>query len=253
MTTREPDAVRSHYRALNGIRMYYEERGAGPALLLLHGGAGNCGQFAPQAPVFAAEFRVITPDACAQGRTSDRDGPLSYHAMAEDVIALLDALDLAQARIVGWSDGGVTGLDLAIHHPERVTHLATFGANFRADGLNPPDVAWNRTATAASFGPDMRRYYEGIAPDPSHYEAAMEKILAMWRTEPCFTARQLGRIRARCLIAAGEHDVVRDDHTRALAAAIPGAELWIVPGASHSVMQEQPALVNARLLTFLRS
>lgn len=240
-----------HYRDLNGIRMYYEEHGSGPALFLLHGGAGNCGQFAGQTPFFATHYRVVTPDACAQGRTTDRDGALTYHAMAEDVIALMDALAIAEARIVGWSDGGVTGLDLAIHHPSRLTHLVTFGASFRADGLNPSDVAWNRSATAESFGPDMQRYYEGIAPDPTHYRTAMEKIIAMWRTLPSFTPGELGRIRARCLIAAGEHDVVRADHTRALAAAIPGAELWIVPGGSHGVMQEQPALVNARVLAFL--
>lgn len=250
--TNAPDAVAGHYRELNGIRVYYEEHGAGPALFLLHGGAGNGGQFARQTPVFAAHFRVVTPDACAQGRTTDRDGPLTYHAMAEDVIALMDALAVARARIVGWSDGGVTGLDLAIHHPDRLTHLVTFGANFRADGLNAPDVAWNQSATAESFGPDMQRYYEGIAPDPAHYTVAMEKIIALWRTQPSFTPAELGRIRARCLIAAGEHDVVRDDHTRALAAAIPGAELWIVPGASHSVMQERPDLVNPRVLAFLQ-
>ncbi len=241
----------AHYRTLNGIRMYYEEHGAGPALFLLHGGAGNGGQFERQTPVFAARFRVITPDACGQGRTTDRAGALTYHAMAEDVVALMDALGIEQTRIMGWSDGGVTGLDLAIHHPSRVTHVVTFGANFRPDGLNAPDVAWNRTATAESFGPEMQRSYEAIAPDPSHYRAAMQKIIDLWRTQPQFAPADLGRIRAKCLIAVGEHDVVRTDHTEALAAAIPGAELWIVPGASHSVIQEQPDVVNARVLAFL--
>ncbi len=244
-------AIQGHYVDLNGIHMYYEEHGAGPALLLLHGGAGNGGQFEHQIEAFSAHFRLIVPDACAQGRTSDRPGLLTYHTMAEDVIALMDQLEIQRADIVGWSDGGVTGLDLALNFPERVSHLVTFGANFQPDGLNPADVAWNDTATVESFGPEMRHYYEKIAPDPFHYAAAMGKIISLWRTQPNFTPRELGRIRAKVLIVAGEHDVVRPDHTKALAGAIPGAELWIVPGATHSVIQEKPDLVNPRVLEFL--
>ncbi len=236
---------------LNGIRMYYEETGTGPALLLLHGGAGSGAQFAAQVPFFAARYRVIVPDACGQGRTTDRDGPLSYHAMAEDVIALMDSLGVRRADVMGWSDGGIVGLDLAMNHPDRIDHLVAFGANFRPDGMNPDDAAWSDTATAADFGPDMKRFYDSVAPDTSHYEAAMNKVIALWRDEPNYTVEELGRIRAKTLIAAGEHDVVREEHTRELAGAIPGARLWIVPGASHSVIQEKPDLVNRTVLEFL--
>jgi len=240
-----------HYASLNGIRMYYETYGKGPALVLLHGGAGSGAQFEHQIPALSARFHLIVPDACAQGRTSDRPGPLTYHAMAEDVRALLDRLHVRRADLLGWSDGGVVALDLAMHHPERVDRVITFGANFRADGLNAPDVAWNRSATAADFGEGMRAFYVSVAPDTTHYEAAMNKVIALWRDEPNWNAGDLARIRARTLVVAGEHDVVRTDHTEALARAIPGATLWIVPGASHSVLQEQPAVVNPRIVTFL--
>jgi pimeloyl-ACP methyl ester carboxylesterase len=154
--------------------------------------------------------------------------------------------------VMGWSDGGVVGIDLAIHHPDRVRRLVTFGANFSPDGLNAPDVAWARSATADSFGPGMEEGYRKLAPDPDHYKDAMTKILVLWRTEPNFTPAELGSIKARTMIAGGEHDVVRPEHLEALAAAIPGARLWIVPGASHSVMMEQPELVNRTVLDFLR-
>lgn len=241
----------ARYAALNGFRMYYEVHGRGPVLVLLHGGMGYGGQFVKQQPFLQQYCRVVIPDLCAQGRSGDRAGPLSYHAMAEDVVALLDRLEVAQADVWGWSDGGVVALDLAIHHPDRVRKLVTFGAHFAPDGLNPTDAAWNATATPASLGPQARRDYQSRAPDPEHFEAATNKILEMWRTQPRFTLEQLGAIRAPALVCAGENDVVRRDHTEALAAAIPGARLWIVPGGSHSVLLEQPDLVNHTVLGFL--
>ncbi len=241
----------SHYAQVNGIRMYYETHGDGPILVLLHGGAGNGRQFDHQVPALAPRFRLIIPDMCAQGRSSDRPAPLTYHAMAEDVIALMNQLRVDRFDIMGWSDGGNTGLDIAIHHPDRLRRLVTFGANFSPDGLNATDVAWNDTATVAAFGDGMRDGWTKLSPEPAHYESAMGKIIHLWKTEPRFTRRQLASIRARVLVCAGEHDVIRPEHTRALAQAIPGAEMWIVPGASHGAMQEKPAVVNARVLEFL--
>ena len=240
-----------HYVHEHGIRLYYELHGKGPPLLLIHGGAGNGRQFEKQLPDFSRRYRCLVPDCCAQGRTTDRPGPLTYHAMAEDMIALLDHLHVHHADIMGWSDGGNIGLDLAMNHPDRVSHLVTFGANFRPDGLNPDDVAWNRTATADSFGPGMRVGWTALNPEPAHYEEAMNKIIAMWRTLPDWTVADLGRIRAKCLICAGDHDLIRPEHTAALAQAIPGAQVWIVPGASHGAMLEKPREVNAKVLEFL--
>src|SRR5262249_11873741 len=246
-----PARVRAERVALRGIRMYVESEGTGPPLLLLHGGAVNGMQFSKQRPEFRRTHRLIVPDCCAQGRTTDRPGPLTYHDMAEDMVALLDHLRVPRVDVMGWSDGGDIGLDMAIHHPERIAHLVTFGANFTPDGLNPADVAWNRTATADSFGTGMRVAWSRLNPEPEHYKDAMNKILEMWRTEPNFTPDELARIRARTLVCAGEHDLIRPEHTAALAHAIPGAEEWIVPGASHGAMIERPDLVNPKVLAFL--
>jgi len=239
------------YAELRGIRIYYELDGAGSPLLLLHGGAGDSRQFDRQRSDFATCHRLILPDSRAQGRSCDGPGPLTYHEMAEDVVALLDLLGVARADVMGWSDGGNIGIDLAIHHPDRIAHLVTFGANFSPDGLEPDSFEWNRTATAASFGPEMKAGWTARNPEPDHYECAMDKILEMWRTEPTFGLDELASIRAPSLICAGEHDVVRREHTLALAAAIPTAEAWIVPGASHGAMLERPDLVNPRVLAFL--
>jgi pimeloyl-ACP methyl ester carboxylesterase len=171
--------------------------------------------------------------------------------MAEDVIGLMNRLKVPRADVMGWSDGGDVGLDLAIHHPERIRHLVTFGANFSPDGYTPDALHWISGASAESFGAGARADYERTAPDPEHFEIAMNKIVALWRTQPHWTPAELGSIRARTLIAAGDHDMIREDHTRALTAAIPGARLWIVPGASHGAMLEKPDLVNRVVLDFL--
>jgi pimeloyl-ACP methyl ester carboxylesterase len=240
-----------HYAELRGIRMYYELYGHGTPLVLLHGGLGDGRQFSHQIPEFSKHFQLIVPDLRAQGRTTDGPDSLTYHEEAEDVIALMDRLNVRDADVMGWSDGGIDGLDMAIHHPDRVRHLVTFGANFTPDGLMPEDVAWNQTATAESLGPDMKAAYQRSAPDPSHFEVAMNRVLNLWRTQPNFTMAELGSIRARTLIAAGEHDLIRPEHSRALAAAIPGAHLWFVPGASHGAMIEKPEIVNPKVLAFL--
>jgi pimeloyl-ACP methyl ester carboxylesterase len=239
------------YADVNGIRMYYEVRGKGPVLVLLHGGAGSGLQFARQIPAFEMKYRLVIPDLCAQGRSTDREGPLSYHAMAEDVLTLLDRLGVHRFAVMGWSDGGNCGLDLAIHHRDRLKHLVTFGANASPDGVRAQDRAWLDTATVSALGNDMRAGWSALAPDPQHYEEAMTKILKMWKTEPHFTAKDLGSIKAKTLICAGENDVVRREHTEELRRSIPKAELWIVPGASHGAMQEKPEEVNAKVLQFL--
>ena len=248
-----PRVALSHYANLNYIRMYYVVRGSGPALVLLHGGAGNGDQFEHQVGDFEKHYKLVIPDMCAQGRTTDRPGPLTYHAMAEDVIALMDQLGIKRFDIMGWSDGGDTGIDIAIHHPGRIKHLVTFGANFSPDGLNAADVAWNDTATVAGFGDGMREGWMKLNPEPAHYEVALGKVLVLWKTLPRFTPAELASIRTRVLICAGENDLIRRDHTQALVKAIPNARMWIVPAASHSAMIEKPDLVNPRVLAFLGS
>lgn len=166
-------------------------------------------------------------------------------------MALPDRLHLRQVDIMDWSDGGVMVLDLAIHHPDRVGHLVTFGADFSPEGPNPADVAWNEAATPESLGAETRAAWRALNPQPDHHEVAVAEVLGMWRTLPRFTPAELGSIRAKPLICAGEHDVVRPEHTAALAQAIPGARSWIVPGTSHSAMIELPGLVNAKVLEFL--
>jgi pimeloyl-ACP methyl ester carboxylesterase len=224
---------------VRGLRLYYETYGpeGAPPLLLLHGGASQIEALDAVIASLSRTFRVIAPEQVGHGRTADARVAYAYDDMAEDTVALLEALGVREpVHCVGWSDGGILCLDIAMHHPERVFAMAISGASFRPDGLTDRAVAWNRTARGADLLPR--------AP------AIGDKILTMWRTQPQWTKDDLARVRAPTLVLAGEHDVVREDHTRALAAALTHGEVKIVPGASHDLPKEQPDVFTAAVRTF---
>jgi len=230
--------------AVDGVTIYYETFGHGPPVLVLHGGLGWLVDMRHQIEALASRHFVIAPDSRGHGRSTDAESPLSYAAMADDMLALLDRLAIRRADIVGWSDGGIVGLTLAMRHPERVGRLVVIGANFDPAGLvSPPDPD--------PAVPPVPRSYRWTAPDPAHWSALYRKVVAMWRTQPRYTPGELGTIRSPTLVMAGAFDAIRRAHTDALAAAIPGAQEYIVPGATHRAPLTHAAAVNARILAFL--
>jgi pimeloyl-ACP methyl ester carboxylesterase len=243
-----------HYASVNGLRMYYEVHGEGNPLLLLHGGATSIETFTHQIPFFAREFQVIAPEQMGHGRTADiPERDFHYHDMAEDTVELMNHLGIADAFIVGWSDGGILGLDIAIHHPERVRKLACSGAVSRVDGLEPESLDWLGNATPADWPKSFREAYERLSPDgPSHWPLVIARIVKMFRSEPSFTSEQIASIKAPTLLIVGDHDMVRPEHAVEMFRLIPGAELSVVPHAGHSVPMEKPALWNETVRSFLK-
>lgn len=240
------------FAAVHGHDMYYETHGDGPPLLLLHGGTGSAENWAKQVPAFSRGHRVILPEQTGHGRTADRDGPIHYHDMAEDTVALMDRLHIQQADLVGWSDGGVLALDISIHHPERVRRVAMSGANFTSEGINAEGREELRHATPEQWPRFIREAYDRLSPDgPEHWPIIFAKVRAMWLSEPTFTTQDLGRITAPTLVVAGEHDVILPAHSEELARSIPAGTLCIFPGASHMVPLERPDDWNAVVLEFL--
>lgn len=234
---------------VNGVRIYYETYGSGPPVLVLHG----AGAFLETMHYFisglSGTHTMIAIDSRGQGRSTDAAGPITYARMGDDMIKLMDALHLKQADVVGWSDGGIVGLDMAMKHPGRVRRLVAIGSNYDVNGLDPSVFSGDFLSNVAR---DVRPFYEAIAPDPAHFDDAMKKIDTMIRTEPHYTLADLGRIRTtRVLILAGEHDLILRKHTDALAHAIPGAKEMIVPGVSHAGPLEQPDTFNKIALDFL--
>jgi pimeloyl-ACP methyl ester carboxylesterase len=239
-----PEAHGGRYVAVNDIRIYYETYGSGPPVLVLHGGLGSLEAMHHQIRALAARRQVIAPDSRGHGRSTDSDAPLSYRLMADDMVKLLEALQLPRVDVVGWSDGGIIGLDLAMRHPERVGRLVVIGANFNPDGLK-------ELPAAAAEAPPRPGFYRRNAPDPAHWPVLYRKVVTMWRTQPQYTPEDLSRIRAPTLVIAGEFDIIRPDHTDQLAKAIPGAEEAIIKGGTHLVPSQKPDIVNDLIASFL--
>ena len=236
---------------INGISLYYETFGdpAASPVLVLHGGMGFIESMHYQVRALAGTHFVVAPDSRGHGRTTDAYAPITYAQMASDMLALMDRLDIEKADIVGWSDGGIIGLILAMEHPARVGRVVAIGANYHVEGLEAMPSA-EMAALNEALAP-ARDFYLEIAPDPAHWPVFSGKVVHMWRTSPNYTAADLATIEAPVLVMAGEHDSIRQGHTEEMAAAIPGARLAIIPGASHFAPLETPGLVNAAMLDFL--
>ncbi len=223
--------------------------GQRPPVLLLHGGAGNSEHWALQLPAFAAGRRVLLLDARGHGRSS-RDGrPYSYHQLAEDVVALLDALHLERVDLVGWSDGGIVGLDLALHHPGRLRRLAITGANFDLSGMKG---GGGPHPTFDAYFARCEQDYRRLSPTPGGWSAFLAALRPMWRTQPSFAAGALRKVALPVLVMSGEHDeIISAAHLKTLAGLLPKGRLLLVPGASHFVLWQQPEAFNRAVLEFL--
>jgi pimeloyl-ACP methyl ester carboxylesterase len=234
---------------VNGISLYYGTIGRGSPVILLHGGLANSDYWGNQIKVLAAHHTVIVMDSRGHGRSSRDERPYGYDLMADDAAGLLDKLHIAKADVVGWSDGAIIGLDLAIRYPDRVGRVFSFAANTLTSGVHD-DVEKN--PTFAKFIARAGKEYARLSATPNDYDAFVAQISKMWASEPNWTDGQLRSIRAPVLVVDGDHDeAIKRPHTEYIAATIPGAGLLILPNASHFAFLQDPALFNTALLDFL--
>jgi pimeloyl-ACP methyl ester carboxylesterase len=231
---------RMPYAAVNGLTLYYEVHGYGPPLVLLHGGTASIPE--KWIPLFTPPFRVIAPEQMGHGRTADLiDRPFHYHDMAEDTVELMRQLGIQSAVVVGYSDGGIIGLDMAIHHPERVTKLAVSGANARFEGYTTENQEWIRGFDPSSE--PVSEKYAQLSPDGvEHWPVFLGRLQTMWAVEPSLTNEELQSIEAPTLLVFGDRDIVTPEHAVEMFKSIPGAQLCVVPNACHGTMPEEAVL-----------
>jgi pimeloyl-ACP methyl ester carboxylesterase len=244
-----PKAARSGYAPVNGINVWYAAFGHGEPVIFLHGGLANASYWGLQVPDVARHYQAIVMDSRGHGR-STRDGrPFGYDLMADDVVGLLDVLAIRRAAVVGWSDGAILGLDLAMRYPDRVSKVFAFAANTDPSGVVE---GVEKDPTFAAFIARGSREYRALSPTPHGYDAFVAAIGKMWATQPNWTAQQLGAIRTPVLVADGDHDeAIKRAHTEAIAANIPGAGLLILPATSHFAFLQDPDAFTWHVLHFL--
>ncbi|ARQ56254.1 MULTISPECIES: alpha/beta fold hydrolase [Rhizobium] len=230
---------------VNDIKMYYAEYGEGDPILFIHGGLGNTGVWGRQIAEFARDHLVIVADSRGHGRSTRSQQPFGYDLMTSDYVALLDYLKIDKVTLVGWSDGGIIGIDMAMRYPERLTRVIAQAANVTTDGVKP-DVLSNKTFN--EYIKVAGEQYRKLSPTPNEYDAFVTQISQMWATQPNWTATELGKITLPVTLAIGDHDeAVKLDHTEMMAKEIPGAKLVILKDASHFAMLQDPAGYNAMI------
>ncbi|WFP60603.1 alpha/beta hydrolase [Mesorhizobium sp. WSM4904] len=244
-----PKPDESGYAPVNGIQMYYAVLGKGDPVLLIHGGLGHADIWASQVATLSKTHKVIVADSRGHGRSTRTDEPYGYDLMASDYLALLDFLKIDKTALVGWSDGGIIGIDIALHHPERLTRLFAQAANVTTDGVDP-GVMTNKTF--AAYVERSGRDYKILSKTPDQYDAFVAQISHMWESQPAWTKEQLGKITTPTAIVAGDHDeAIKREHTEYMASTIPGAKLIILPNASHFAMLQAPDEYSQAALDFI--
>ena len=246
-----PRGGASGYVAHDGAQIYYVSYGSGAPVILLHGGFANGRYWGDQVPALLnSGYQVILIDSRGHGRSSRDARPYTYELMASDVVAVMEHLHIRRASVVGWSDGAIIGLVMALKAPDRLSRLFAFAANMDPSGVRADTLAH---PVFARFEEQAKGDYAALSPTPNDFPAFSKAINRMWDTEPNYTAADLHRIKTPTAIVDGDHDeAIKREHTEYLAREIPGANLIILPGVSHFAMLQAPAEFNAAMLGFLR-
>lgn len=214
------------YYDIRGFKMYCEVYGEGKPLLIIHGNGGSINNFVFQIPYFAKKYKVIIADSRAQGKSADDADSLSYEMMADDYAELLSVMKIDSADVIGWSDGGINALLLAIRHPEKVSKMAITGANLQPDTNAVYQEVWNMVIPSytalkqkATLSQDEKKGF---------------KLLKLLCEQPHIPLSDLNKITVPALVMGGDHDVIKVEHTMQIFHNIPKAYLWIFPNSGHS-------------------
>lgn len=225
---------------MGDIHLNYVEKGAGDALILLHGNGESLDYFSGQMDDFAKSFRVIALDTRGHGASPRGSAPFTIRQFAEDLRAFMDEKNIDSAHILGFSDGGNIALSFALKYPRRVKKLILNGANLDPWGVKlrvqiPIVLGYHIARLFAAKRPEARRKME---------------LLGLMVNEPHFAPQDLRRLDLPALVIAGDRDMIREKHTRLIADSLPNARLAILKG-NHFIANQRPKEFNRAVAEFL--
>jgi pimeloyl-ACP methyl ester carboxylesterase len=255
--TRTATAVKSGYAPVNGLNLYYEIRGAGEPLILLHGGVVGISMFGANLEALSERRQVIAVELQGHGHTADIDRPLSYEAMADDIAALMKYLGIQRADVMGYSLGGGVALQTAIRHPQSVRKLVVVSAPFRRDGFYPEILAamaqMGPAAAAGMKQSPLSQLYPNV-----NWSVLFTKLSDLLRKDYDWS-REVAAIKAPPMLVFADADAVRPQHIVEFFGLLGGgqkdagmdgsgrpvAQLAILPGLTHYNISSSPALAAA--------
>jgi pimeloyl-ACP methyl ester carboxylesterase len=236
----------------SNIRIHYSMIGVGEPLVLLHGGLGDSSQWGFQVAALAQRYQIILIDSRGQGESQPTTQGISYGQMADDVVEVLNALQIKRAAIVGWSDGGIIALHVALRQPAMVAGLYVLGTNYSLGGM--------KRASLQGRPETVRRYYQrcaertrslGVTRKDS--DAVRQALGVMWRSEPTFEDKEIATIAAPAIIALGVHDeLITRSHATKMAKLIAASELALLPNASHFALWQTPDAVTQSIVRLMQ-
>ncbi|MGA8710813.1 MAG: alpha/beta fold hydrolase [Thermoplasmata archaeon] len=243
------------YLDVNGVRTYFETRGKGEPVLLLHGGGGTVESLYAQADELSKFYSVVLPERRWHGRSACVGTELTYEIMTADTIALLDALKARKAHLIGHSDGANVAAMIALKRPELVRKLVMISGNFNSDYMSAEGRASLGRLTVIGlreiFPAVVDMYYKVVPNADERFPILLEMLKKLWTSDWRISSEDLGRIGARTLVMSADRDMIPLAHTLELFRSIPPAQLCVIPNANHLLVMESPEAVNRAILCFL--
>jgi pimeloyl-ACP methyl ester carboxylesterase len=233
------------YATVNGIQMYYETYGQGAPMVLVHGNGGSVASMANQIEYFKNRYKIIVADSRAQGKSSDTKNRLTYEQITDDWAALLDQLHIDSAYFIGWSDGGIESLLMAIRHPNKVKMMAIMGANLQPDSsaVYGWAVRWVKNVDSITDVMIAKK-------DTAYNYAQAKKLFDLLGKQPHIPLADVQKIQAPTIVMAGDKDVITLPHTLQIYQNLQKAWLCIFPGGTHMMPETAPDLFNSTVERF---
>ncbi len=231
---------------LNGAKIYYEEYGKGEPLLLIHGNGGSIESMGNQIDYFKSKYRVIVADSRGQGKSELKTDSLTYVQITKDMEGLVNHLKLDSISIIGWSDGGIVGLQMGISGKSKIKKIVAMGANLRPDST--AIYSWARK--------DVQNLEKMIelkikAKDTSENWNLQKQLTGLLVDQPNIATKDLSKIKAKVLVVAGDKDIIKNEHSVEIFENISMAQLCILPGETHFAPASSPEVFNALANKFL--